>query len=368
MPFLASNEAVAMIGFRFELTAAIGLLVSAAVIIAFARDCFGRSRAAMAAAVLLFAVDVALAGAVEPIEFVAVWQLQWFFAWSLSLFFADDEVQAWLGRLLMAGGLFDAVLIAGAVVLTNRGFPDGALEPKTLLIWGCALSLAARIAALPVGAHAVWNERPLRPTVAWILLACLPPATILVMRLIEQLTIDPTPHLGISQFLVVTAIAAGLTSLRQEFAIRETAWRISAGLAGVAAVSVLSPPWLGRFAWLVAAAVCVIVGRRLPHAIIPHRYVAPSNDFIGRLEASAAREWNLPRAWRFAVVLPMRGASQVLRFVDGFLFEQIPTQAIRKLDTATAPVRRAIPELFSRLLIASILVAAFIVLLALAFR
>jgi hypothetical protein len=201
-----------------------------------------------------------------------------------------------------------------------------------------------------------------------MLLACLPSATILAMRLIELLAIDPAARLGVLQFLAVVALAAGLTSLRQESAVRETAWRISAGLAGAGALSLLGPPWVGRLLWLVAAAACVILGRRLPEAVIPGKQVRRSDDILGRLESAAAREWNLPRVWRFGVAMPVRGASQVLRFVDGFLFEQIPARALHKLDRATLPVRRALPELFSWLLVALALGAAFIVLLALAFR
>ena len=108
-------------------------------------------------------------------------------------------------------------------------------------------------------------------------------------------------------------------------------------------------------------------GMRSP-LVIPRQNIPAPNDFLGRLEASAAREWNLPRVWRFGLAMPVRGASQVLRFVDGFLFEQIPGRALGQLEAATLPVRRALPDLFSRLLVAVILAAAFIVLLALAFR
>jgi hypothetical protein len=250
----------------------------------------------------------------------------------------------------------------------NGESPVDSPESRAILAWGCALSLACRVAALPVGAHALWNERPLKTTVAWMLLACLPSATILAMRLIELLAIDPAARLGVLQLLAVVALAGGLTSLRQESAVREIAWRLSAGLAGVAAISLMGPPWVGRVVWLVAAAACVFNGRRLPEGIIPGKQVRRSDDLLGRLESAAAREWNLPRVWKFGVAMPVRGASQVLRFVDGFLFEQIPGRAFHRLETAASPVRRALPELFSRLLLGLVLGAAFIVLLALAFR
>jgi hypothetical protein len=368
MPFLAISGADAMTGFRFDVSAAMGLVVSGVVIIAFARDCFGRSRAAMFVAALLLVVDVAFGCAAGPIEFIALWQLQWFLASGLSLFFGDEDAQAWLGRLLMAGWLFDAVLIAGTVALARHGTSEEGVGLLRILAWGSALSLAARVAALPVGAHAAWNDRPLRPAIAWILIATIPPATVLGFRLIELLDVDSTSRLGVCQFLGVVAMAAALTSLKQESAIRETAWRISAFLAGIATVSLMVPAWPGRVVWMIAAIVGVVFGRRLSDAVLPRRQFAPANDFLGRLEATAAREWNVPRVWRFGVAMPVRGVSQVLRFLDGFLFEQVPAQAFRRLDAATAPVRQALPELFSRMLVATLLVASFVVLLALAFR
>jgi len=368
MPLAELSGADVATGFRLDVTAAIGLLVSAGVVIAFARDCFGRTLAAGAAAVLLIVSTTALGGAAGPLEFVAFWQWQWFLVWGLSLFFGDEDVQAWTGRLLVAGWLFDSVLIVGAVALANSATPDRVPMLTTVLAWGFGLSLANRVAALPIGAHVLWNERALKPALSWIVMSCLPPATILGLRLIELLEADPTARLGLIQFVAAVAIAAALTSLRQQTAVREMAWRISVLLAGVAAVSLVVPPWPGRIVWVIAATAAVVAGRRLPNVVPPRRQFTPPNDFLGRLESAASREWNLPGTWRFAVALPVRGASQVTRFVDGFVFEQLPVQALRKFENATRPIAQAVPRRVGRLLIAFLMIAAFLVLLALAFR
>ncbi len=369
MPGLGLNGVDAASGFRFDVTAAIAVVITAAVVLAFARQCLGRSRGAALAAGLLLVVNIALGCAVGPLQFVALWQLQWFVAWCAGLFLGADDVHAWLGRLLMSGWMFDALLIAAAVLIAYTAPDRDASRLVSILAWGCGLSLANRIAALPVGAHALWGDQPLRPAVSWMLLASLPPASILGLRLIELLQVDGTASLSLAKFLIVIAIAGALGSLRQESATRETAWRFSSALAGAAAVAIMIPAGPGLIVWVAAIVGCVLAGRLLPETSAPHSPPSAAPEgFGGRLELAAAREWNLPQLWRFAVAMPLRGGSQVLRFVDGLLFEQLPMRMIRKIDAATTPVRRAIPEPFNRLMTALSLAAAFTVLLAMAFR
>ncbi|QDT54492.1 hypothetical protein Pan44_25250 [Caulifigura coniformis] len=368
MPLVEISGPAVATGFRFDVVAAVGLLVSAVVVVVFARGCLGRSRASVALAAALFATTALLGCAAGPIEFLAIWQAHWFLAWGLSLFFGDDDVQLWTGRLLISGWIFDSVLIVGAVAIAGNATPERLPVMTSVLAWGFGLSLANRVAAFPVGAHAVWNDRAVRPAISWMLLSCLPPATILGLRLIELLEADPAARLGISQFLAAVAIAAALTSLRQQTAIREMAWRLSAVLAGIAAVSLMVPAWSGRIVWMIAATALVVAGLRLPSAARPRRADSPTNDFLGRLESAASREWNLPNVWKFAVALPVRGASQVTRFVDGFVFEQLPSQLFRKFENAASPIRQAVPGTLGRLLTSLLVLAAFLVLLVLAFR
>ena len=368
MRVLAISGGDFAVGFRIDVSAVIGVIVSAIVIALLARDCFGKSRAAFAAALLLFGVHVSLATTSSPVRLLAMWQLQSFLIWGLALFFSDEHVQGWLGRIVLSGWLVDAVLIAGSIALMTRAGADDFLVTSQIVAWGLALSLAGRIAVLPVGAHLQWNDRPRQPAISWMLLAILPPATIFGVRLLSPLEQSSELRFPISQFLVFAALAAAVGSLRQESSLRALAWRISAAVAGVAALSLLVPAWVGCFLWAVAAIGMAIVVPRLEDGTA-RRANRPSNaSLLDRLEIAAANEWGLPRAWKFLVAVPARGASQVLRFADGFVFEQLPLNALRRLRGVTDPVSRAVPELFGRLLVPILTVLAFMVLLALAFR
>ena len=356
MLLLAISGAGIGVGFRLDVSAVIVLL---------ATNCFGRSPAAVSSTAVLGSVTVALSGAGSLIELVALWQLSAFLVWSLALCFSDEEVQAWVGRLLISGWVMDAVLVAAAVALPAVTGADTENAGPRIVAWGCALSLACRIGVLPVGAHSLWNKSPREAAVSWTLLMIVPAAILMGRRLIETLGGVPETRLAISQFLILAAVAAGIASVRQESSVRESAWRISAVLAGAVAIALFLSPFSGFLVWTIACVAVAIVVPRV--AGTPPEQMAPAagDNALGRLERAAANEWGLPGAWKFFVAMPLRGASQVLRFVDGFAFEQAPARALRRMAGATSAV---VPEPFGRLLEPTAAVLAFLVLLALAFR
>jgi hypothetical protein len=367
MPLLVISGGDVAAAFRIDVAAAISMVIAAVMIGLVSPSCLGRSRAAAASAVLLFTANATLGSAAEPVTFLAIWQLQWFLAWSIGLFFGDDDVQSWLGRMLAAGWLIDAVLIAGALFAIGQP-ADVARVPSPILMWGLVISLAGRVGALPIGAHRLWGDRSPGSAASWMLLACLPPACVAVLRTIEALEVDSASRLGFSEFLLITAMAAAFCSLRQELPARETAWRLAAGLCGAAAIAFALPPWPGRLMWILAAVIAVAGSKRLAAVSPPRRQFSTSADLLGRLESAAADEWRLPQLWRFGITMPLRGASQVLRFLDGLLFEQLPAQAGRRISASASPALGAVPDAIRGLVAPALVATAIAVLLVLSFR
>jgi hypothetical protein len=50
----------------------------------------------------------------------------------------------------------------------------------------------------------------------------------------------------------------------------------------------------------------------------------------------AARDWGIPDVWRVFVAIPLRGAAQLMRFLDGLMFDQLLGGGWRQLITRLA--------------------------------
>lgn len=296
-------------------------------------------RVPLSACVALLAAQAALALAGNPRTLGLAWEIQWIVAWAASLSWGATEGSFVIRRVLAAGALLDAGLLVGC--FTSPVAPGWTSE-NAFLCNGMALAGALRIGLLPIGAAAIWEKARRSELWAVACLAMIPSAAVLFSRLAQIMATDNNVRLLLVNVIFLSCFPAAVVALATPVSRRRQAWTISTVTGAVAAIS-LSMPEFSVAVWLVLFGLSAL---RLAQSLLDSR-LDPEIVNAARPTRSmllAADEWRIPRLWRLAVEMPLRGIAHVARFLDGFLFDQIPRRMSSSVVDRFRPAVDRIPE------------------------
>jgi hypothetical protein len=277
-----------------------------------------------------------LSAAGNPLTLVTCWELCAVALWVLVMTGPEQELRGRAaGQMLLTTLLFDGLLITGAVMATLviRPSAGGAWSSQAatimpLLSLGMVIAAIGRIGLPPA---AGWTrglrdvDRSLAISFWW--LGVVPSAAFLLQLAGQSLELQSATArllslvLGLVTLLgVVSAIARSRSGLIAGIPM------FVAGLIGLAALRQMQvETGIGLY----------VFGFVLAVSVRPTSVPAPVHP-EGSLMRLAAQDWSTPELWRIFVELPFRGAAQLLRFLDGLVFEQVVGGTWRRLMSRTA--------------------------------
>ncbi|MBX3442311.1 MAG: hypothetical protein KF774_07875 [Planctomyces sp.] len=292
---------------------------------------------------LLLATLVWLASAADPATLLAGWLASAVALWALVWAGADDDdARRGAGRMLLTGLVFDGVLILGAATVSGTPWTWGQAASgggAMLAALGMMLSGMGRCGLAPGNG---W-VRPLRllegpiATPFWWL-GTVPSAAILFGRASGNVSADAVLSVELAFVLGISGAMAAATALVQPVPRAQLAGLASAcgGWLGLAACiglgSVLAP-----VAVITLGAVLTARGRALP---LGRGLAADPQTPRGVLLQMASRDWVLPSLWWGLVELPLRAASHLVRFVDGFVVDAVLGRSLRRIGERLASAGR----------------------------
>jgi hypothetical protein len=302
----------------------------------------GKSQGSVApagACVALFGAQAALALAGNPRTFAWAWEIHWGFVWGASLALGSSEGWAVIRRVLVAGALLDAGMLIGS--FASPAVYGWTSENASLSGW-LALSGALRIGLLPIGATALWEKARRLELWSFVCLAVIPSSAVLFSRLGQVLANDNNVRPLLVNVIFLACFPAAVIALATSVGRRREAWMISTVTGAVAAISI-SMPGISYFPWLILfGATAFRLGQVMLDTRLDPEIVSVSQPT--RSMQVAAEEWRVPRLWRLAIEMPLRGLAHVSRFLDGLVFDQFPRRLGARLVNRFQPALDRIPE------------------------
>jgi hypothetical protein len=291
------------------------------------------------ACVALFGAQVALALSGNPRTFAWAWEIHWVVVWAASLALGSSEGWAVIRRVLVAGALLDAGMFIGSF---SSPAVSGWTSKNAPLAGWLAFSGALRIGLLPIGAAAIWDKARRSELWSFFCLAVIPSSAVLFSRLGQVLANDNNVRPLLVNVIFLACFPAAVVALATSVSRRREAWMVSTVTGAVAAISV-SMPGISYFPWLILfGASAFHVGQVMLDTGLDPEIVNVSRPT--RSMQIAADEWRLPRLWRLAIEMPLRGLAHVSRFLDGFVFDQLPRRLGARLVNRFRPALDRIPE------------------------
>lgn len=277
-----------------------------------------------------------LSAAGNPLTLTACWELS---AISLLLLLQTSDEYVTQNRaaaqMLLTSLLFDGMLVTGAVIAsiaaplsTGMSWNASVSTIGPLLGLGMVLAAVGR-AGLPPAAGWTRGLRDADPSLQisfwWLGIV---PASGMLFQLAGQF-LESRPDAAYPLWLVLgmmvlLSVVSGIA--RSRTGLIERIPTFVAGLIGLIALQGARTEIgisLFVFGFLLAVSVRVSTTPILVHP-------------EGTLMRLAAQDWSTPELWRVFVELPFRGAAQLLRFLDGLIFDQLFGGMSRRLLSRAA--------------------------------
>jgi hypothetical protein len=239
------------------------------------------------------------------------------------------------GAMLLTGLVFDGLLVMSAVAgapFLQWPVPQDTAAPvkavSALLGLGMILAAVGRCGAVPASG---WL-RKLAPADAetrtvLFLLGTLPASAILFLRAAALLG---DGSLQLTGLLLLAAALTGITGWTQP----EWPTAVCYAAAAIGALMGALSLAVGGLTAAIGNVLLIVLASGLLRRDSPPAFLARSEVIhVGRSPSQllqlAARDWGVPRFWWSVIELPLRGTAQVMRFVDGFLFDQVIRRSLR---------------------------------------
>jgi hypothetical protein len=238
-------------------------------------------------------------------------------------------------RWLLTCLIMDVLLITGAVIgAPVLAWPissetEVVLRPLSLLVLGMWVSAAGRCGLAPANGWLRWlRTMDGRPGIAFWGLAILAPAAMLFARGGEFLAFNPQLRTPLAGLLALTGMMAILSAAAQPTLEALPAYAAVIVGACIGIVSSVSGGVIGSvFAGLAIGGWIVLVASGRLTNLLGERVQVVTSEAPSQLKRLAARDWGIAELWWSLIALPLRGAAQVARFVDAFVFDE----AVRRI-------------------------------------